>query len=560
MEQTVFLQLSLVIVLATFVSWLMRLLRQPLIMGYILTGILVGPAFLYLIQDQKAFASFSQIGIALLLFIIGLGLNVTVVKSLGKPVLVTAAAQIAGLGLISYLLATALGLTAIEALVMAVALLFSSTIIVVKVLTDKREQSRLYGQLAIGILLVEDILATLALLLVSASRGDGLPAMEIGLMAAKGLALLGLLALVSSKILPRLTKFFAESQEFLFLFAIAWGFGIASLFEIAGWSFEIGALFAGVSLASLPYTQEIASRLKPLRDFFVVLFFIVLGEGLGLANLAAALFPALLFSLIIIIGKPLIVMYSLGLLGYTKRTSFKTGIHLSQISEFSIVLVVLAQNVGLVSPIVSGIITLVAVITIAASTYLTKYDEWLFRQLEHRIRLFENKVSKEDKKVLSRYPLVLFGYRKGGHEFLRAFKEMKKRYVVVDYNPEVVETLERQRVNYVYGDATDYELLEEIGIEQARLIVSTITDFSTNKALVQLVRQKNQRAVIVCHGDSYNDAADLYRLGATYVMLPHFIGSERISGFIRRHGMSKDAFDDYRQKHLASLGRAALKA
>ncbi|RWZ78150.1 MAG: hypothetical protein EOT04_02725, partial [Candidatus Chaera renei] len=454
----------------------------------------------------------------------------------------------------------ALGLTAIEALVMAVALLFSSTIIVVKMLTDKREQSRLYGQLAIGILLVEDILATLALLLVSASRGDGLPAMEIGLMAAKGLALLGLLALVSSKILPRLTKFFAESQEFLFLFAIAWGFGIASLFEIAGWSFEIGALFAGVSLASLPYTQEIASRLKPLRDFFVVLFFIVLGEGLGLANLAAALFPALLFSLIIIIGKPLIVMYSLGLLGYTKRTSFKTGIHLSQISEFSIVLVVLAQNVGLVSPIVSGIITLVAVITIAASTYLTKYDEWLFRQLEHRIRLFENKVSKEDKKVLSRYPLVLFGYRKGGHEFLRAFKEMKKRYVVVDYNPEVVETLERQRVNYVYGDATDYELLEEIGIEQARLIVSTITDFSTNKALVQLVRQKNQRAVIVCHGDSYNDAADLYRLGATYVMLPHFIGSERISGFIRRHGMSKDAFDDYRQKHLASLGRAALKA
>lgn len=560
MEQTVFLQLSLVIVLATFVSWLMRLLRQPLIMGYILTGILVGPAFLYLIQDQKAFASFSQIGIALLLFIIGLGLNVTVVKSLGKPVLVTAAAQIAGLSLISYLLATALGLTAIEALVMAVALLFSSTIIVVKVLTDKREQSRLYGQLAIGILLVEDILATLALLLVSASRGDGLPAMEIGLMAAKGLALLGLLALVSSKILPRLTKFFAESQEFLFLFAIAWGFGIASLFEIAGWSFEIGALFAGVSLASLPYTQEIASRLKPLRDFFVVLFFIVLGEGLGLANLAAALFPALLFSLIIIIGKPLIVMYSLGLLGYTKRTSFKTGIHLSQISEFSIVLVVLAQNVGLVSPIVSGIITLVAVITIAASTYLTKYDEWLFRQLEHRIRLFENRVSKEDKKVLSRYPLVLFGYRKGGHEFLRAFKEMKKRYVVVDYNPEVVETLERQRVNYVYGDATDYELLEEIGIEQARLIVSTITDFSTNKALVQLVRQKNQRAVIVCHGDSYNDAADLYRLGATYVMLPHFIGSERISGFIRRHGMSKEAFDDYRQKHLASLGRAALKA
>lgn len=558
MELPIFTQLSIVIVVAAIVSLIMRLLKQPLIMGYILSGILVGPSFLNLIHDSEAFHSFSDIGIALLLFIIGLGLNVHVIKSLGKVVLLASAVEIIGVGLLGYLIASAFGFSSTEAFIIGLALIFSSTIIIVKVLNDKREQTRLYGQIAIGVLLVEDILATFALLFVAASSGGGITPMEVIGLITKG-ALIGIgLASVSMFVLPKLTKFFAESQEFLYLFALGWGFGIASLFELAGFSIEIGALFAGVSLASLPYTQEISARMKPLRDFFVVLFFIVLGESLNLQNLAAGIIPALLFSIVALLSKPLFILTGLGVLGYTKRTSFKAAVHLSQISEFSIILVILAANAGLVSQQLSAIITLVAIITIATSTYLMKYDDRLFMLVEQQLRLFERKVVKDEKKQIIGYPLVLFGYHKGGHEFVRSFREMKKPYVVIDYNPEVIETMEHQHVHHLYGDATDFELLEEVGISQSEMIVSTITDFYTNRTLLQHIHQVNPRAIFICHADNYDEAAELYYHGATYVILPHLIGSERIGAFMRRHGTSKLDFDEYRKKHL-SIGKAALR-
>lgn len=559
MENTIFTQLSLVIVIAAIVSMIMRLLKQPLLMGYILTGILVGPSFLHLIHDGTTFHTFSEIGIALLLFIIGLGLNATVIKSLGKVVLLASAVEIAAVGILGYLIASGFGFSTTEALIIGLALVFSSTIIIVKVLNDKREQSRLYGQIAIGVLLVEDIIATFALLFIAASSGDGFSPLEVTALVIKGLLIGVGLATISTYILPRLARFFAGSQELLFLFALAWGFGIASLFEFAGFSIEVGALFAGVSLASLPYTQEIAARLKPLRDFFIVLFFIVLGESLNLQNLAAGIVPALLFSVVVLISKPLFIMTGLGILGYTKRTSFKAGIHLSQISEFSIVLVILAAEAGIVSEQLSAIITLVAIITIAASTYLMKYDDQLFTTLENQLRLFERRVVKDEKKHVDGYPLVLFGYHKGGHEFVKTFREMKQRYVVVDYNPEVIESMEHQHVHHLYGDATDLELLEEIGISQSELIVSTITDYDTNKTLIQHIHKVNPHAVFVCHADNYDEAAQLYYLGATYVILPHLIGSERIGAFMRRHGANKHAFEDYRQKHLVTLGKTAVR-
>ncbi|PLS82039.1 hypothetical protein CYG49_00180, partial [Candidatus Saccharibacteria bacterium] len=190
--------------------------------------------------------------------------------------------------------------------------------------------------------------------------------------------------------------------------------------------------------------------------------------------------------------------------------------------------------------------------------YLMKYDDQLFSAIEHHLRLFERHVVKDEKKQLTNYPLVLFGYHKGGHEFVRVFRKMKKPYVVIDYNPEVIETLDHQHIHYMYGDATDFELLEEVGINQAKLIVSTITDFSTNRTLIQHIHHINPDAVFICHADNYEEAARLYDHGATYVILPHFIGSERISALIDRSGTNKQAFEDYRQKHIM-LGKNALK-
>jgi Kef-type K+ transport system membrane component KefB len=532
---------------------MMKLLKQPLIVGYILTGILLGPAFLNLVPNSEAFSVFSSIGIALLLFIIGLGLNTAVVSRLGKVVLFTAGIQMLVTLGVGYLAAMMFGFGQTTALIIGVALMFSSTIIIIKVLNDKREQGRLYAQISIGVLLLQDIVASIALVLLAAGKGGGISPTDIALLAVKGILLALALLFTSTQILSRLSRFIAESQEFLFLFALGWGFGIATLFELAGFSIEVGALFAGVSLASLPYAQEAAARLKPLRDFFVVVFFIALGEGLNLAHFSEAVWPAIAFSAVIVFVKPFSALIALGGLGYTKQTSFKSALTLSQVSEFSLIFVVIAAGGGLVSQNVSTIITLTAIITIAVSTYLMKYDDELFSTLEHSLRFFERKVIRTEGNQTAQHPLILFGYHKGGSEFIKAFKAMRRKFIVVDYNPEAVEELERQNIEFMYGDATDLELLEELNISKTKLIVSTITDFETNQTLLAHIMRVNPHAIVICHSDSYEEAASLYHLGATYVMMPHLIGSERISNFVKRAGLSRKEFDTYREKHLMLL-------
>ena len=553
MESTIFVQLSLLIAAVTMVSIVMRLLKQPLIIGYILTGILAGPSFLHLVQDPETFQGFSSIGIALLLFIIGLGLNFDIIRKLGKTVLVVAAIEIGTMLFLGYFTAKALGMSSTEAFIIGTALTFSSTIIVIKILNDKREQTRLYGQICIGILLVEDIVATIALLVLSTNNSGGISPGQVGMLAGKGLGLALVLTLLSTKILPRLSKFIASTQELLFLFAIAWGFGIASVFSLAGFSLEVGALFAGVSLAGLPYAQEIAARLKPLRDFFVVVFFIVLGEELQITDLGDALLPALLLSGIVLLFKPLSVITGLGMLGYTKRTSFKAGIPIAQISEFSLILVLLAQGYGLVSASTSAIVTLVALITIGATSYLLRYDDAIYNKVEGKLRLFERRMVTEDTQPKTAYPVVLFGYHKGGHEFTKVFRDMHRRYIVIDYNPEVIEVLERRHEHFLYGDATDPELLAEVGINQAKLVVSVMTDAATNLSLLKNIERENPHAIFICHANTFEEANELYTHGATYVMMPYLIGSERISNFLKRTKLDKKDFDHYRDRHLTML-------
>ncbi|KKW05225.1 MAG: Transporter, CPA2 family [Candidatus Saccharibacteria bacterium GW2011_GWC2_48_9] len=556
----VFTQLSVVLVVATLMALLMRRLKQPLIVGHILTGILVGPSLLHLIEDKHSFQTFSEIGIALLLFIIGLELSVSVIKKLGSPVFLTAAAILMTVGTIGFLVGTAFQFSTQEAILLGLAMFFSSTIIIAKVLSDKKEISRLNGQIAIGVILIDDIIATFALLFVAASStGEALGPVEIGLLLLKGVVVIGVLALLGTKVLPKALKSVAKSQELLFLFALAWGFGVASAVNAIGFSIEIGALFAGVTLAHLPYAHQIGARLKPLRDFFVVLFFISLGENLNFDNIAAAIVPALILSIIVLVLKPLVVMTSLGLLGYTRRTSFKTGVNLSQISEFSIILIVLAASTGMVSEYVSAVVTIVALLTITVSTYLMQYDNKIYQKFDHRLRMFERRGAVDAHSEAREYPLILFGYKNGGHQYLRTFRSLKKKFVVVDYDPEVIEELQKSNVDYLYGDATDPELLAEIHMDSAKLVVNTINEPSINISLVKHIRKKNQDAVIVCSADNYNEAAELYRLGATYVMLPHFIGSERLNTFISTHGISKQSFDNYREKHMVKIGRAALR-
>lgn len=560
MEQAIFTQLTLVVVIAAVISLIMRLLRQPLIMGYILTGILVGPAVLNLIHDSEAFASFSEIGITLLLFIIGLGLNPTLIKNLGRPVLLTAASillLVSGAGMAVNLI---LGFGPAESLILSIALFFSSTIIILKVISDKRELNRLYAQLSIGVIVVDDIVATLAILVVAAIGTAGaLQYGDLAILGLKGIGLVALLGISGWLIMPKLSRLFAHAQELLFLFAIAWAFGISSLSSYLGFSYEVGALFAGVSLAALPYATQMSSRLKPLRDFFIVLFFVHLGESFDLSQISESLMPALLLSVIVLLGKPLAIVATLGFLGYTRLTSFKAGIHLSQISEFSIILVVFATSVGLVSESGRAIITLVALITIGASTYLMKYDDAIYNRINGWLHIFEHKNPREAKQKQGHYEAILFGYTKGGHEFLQAFRHLRQRYLVIDYDPEVIEYLEQQGVRHAYGDATDLEFLEELNANRANVIVSTIDEHSANVVLLEYLKHHKSEALFICHADHLDEAKQLYDLGATYVVLPHYIGSERLSSHLKKYGLGKDSFAAYRQKHVTAHEDAGLE-
>ncbi len=555
MEHNVFSELSLVIVITVLVSIIMKLIKQPLILGYILAGLIVGPSALNLIHSKETFEAFSEIGIALLLFIIGLGMRIGEFKRLGKVVFIGALGTLSLITMTAFAAATTLGFSKTEAFIIGLALFFSSTIIIVKLLSDKKETTRLHGQIAIGIILVEDVIATLALLFIVAGKNNGgIDLNTLLVLGAKSIFLLLFLAIASRTMLPKVSKYIASSQELLFLFAIGWGFGIATLFHLAGFSIEIGALFAGVALSASPFVQEIASRLRPLRDFFIVLFFITLGEQMEIANLGSVIIPALIFSLIVIIGKPTIIMLASGLLGYPKRVGFKAAIYLSQISEFSIIMVLLAVNEGIVGPEIGAIITLVAITTIASSTYLIHYDEKLFRLFDKiNIPLFDKRTNFKERKSQKTYQNVLLGYHHGGHEFMKTFQEMRKKFLVIDYDPEVIEILEHHKVDYLYGDATDIELLDEAGIERSQLVVSTIVDHDANCFIGRYLMQVNPDVLFISHAANIKEANDLYDIGASYVMIPHHVGSEKMSALIKKTGGDKEAFRRHRQKHIASL-------
>lgn len=561
MHENLFAALSIAIVIATGMALLMRLIKQPLIIGYIITGVIVGPSLMHVLISPDTINAFSNIGIALLLFIIGLGLNPKVIKEIGRVAVFVGLVQVGLISLFGLWVGGLLGLGYRQSAFFGVALAFSSTIIILKLLSDKKEQTRLYGKITIGILIIQDVLAAVALLFVT-SQGDhsSVSLTQLGILAGKGIGLAALILFVGNIILARLNKFIAGSTEFLFLFAVGWGFGCAALFESIGFSLEIGALLGGVALAALPFATEISARLRPLRDFFVVLFFITLGTRLNFSNLGTEIPLLVIAGLIVVVVKPLLVMLLMGGAGYTKQTSFKTSISLGQVSEFSLILILLGNSVGLVPESLVNSLTVVALISIAISTYLINYSDPLFRAFENELGLFERSKTHDESAIKKkRYDLVLLGFRKGGHEFISVFKSMNKSYVVIDYDPEAIDLMDHQGIPCVYGDATDVELLEEIGIDNAQLVVSTISDHDTNKFLLRLLEKINPKAIVVVHAESITKATELYSLGASYVIIPHYIGSEKVGAFIKKSGLKKSEFNHYKDKHLTYLmGHYAL--
>ncbi|MBW6442361.1 cation:proton antiporter [Patescibacteria group bacterium] len=549
----VFTQISLIILVVFGVSTVMRLLKQPLIVGYILSGIILGPYFLGLLPGIDAIHAFSEIGIALLLFIVGLHLTPKVIKEVGKISLITGLGQITFTAICGYLVAILLGFPPLTSIYIAVALTFSSTIIILKLLSDKGDLESLYGKVSIGFLLVQDFVAILALVVISSlSTGEKFLS-TIGLTLLKGVILVAILAPISIYVLPKFQKFFAKSQEYLFIFSLAWGLGMASLFYFAGLSIEVGALIAGVLLSVSPYNIEMGSKLRPLRDFFIISFFLLLGAQVAISNFGNMIFPSLIFALLILIGNPLIVMVLMGLEGFTKRTGFFSGLTVAQIGEFSLIVAALGARVGHISTEVLSLITLTSLITIGICTYAVIYSNKIYPLISKTLSIFEKKKLKEKVKIEKDTEALLFGYNRIGFGILNSLKSLNKKYLVIDFNPDVISDLKKLEMPAIYGDVEDEALIRELPLKKVKLAISTIPEFETNKLLLETIKSENPKTIVILRAHNIQDAMDLYSQGADYVLTPHFLGGEYISNMLKENDTRLEKYKKEKEKHIKML-------
>lgn len=552
----VFIEIAAIILITFFIASIVRMLKQPLIIGYIIAGIIAGPYFLDVITSASILETMSQIGIALLLFIVGINLNPKAIKETGKISILTGVGQVLFTSIAGFFICQALGFSVTASIYMAVALTFSSTIIIMKLLTDKGDLETLYGRISVGFLIVQDLIAAVILMVIpSISDTANLGSVLIETLL-KGAGLIIVVAYIGWAFMPKITELVARSQEYLLLFSISWVLVISALFYYMNFSVEIGALMAGMTLSVSRYRFEISSKLRSLRDFFIILFFITLGSQMIIEDVALYILPIVVLSVFILIGNPLIVLFIMGRAGYTKRNAFLAGLTVAQISEFSLILVALGLTHGHLSTEVLSIVTTVGLITIAGSTYMIMYSHKIYPAISKYLTIFEKKGKKKDEHAYhgeKGYDIILFGYNRTGYDLLESFKKMKKKFLVVDYDPDTVVNLAKQGIDSRYGDVQDIELLNELDFKKAKLIVSTIPDFETNSILLTKLKEDNAKAISIVVATQDDEAIDLYEQGATYVLMPHFVGGQHTSSLIEKHGFNMKKFLKESLKHKESI-------
>lgn len=551
----IFIQISTLLAVTVGIAFILRLLRQPLIVAYIFAGIVGGPFILNLMHgDSEMYSTFAQLGVVLLLFIIGINLNFQHLKSIGKVSLITGVGQVLFTASIGVLLLLVLKTELVAALYLAVAITFSSTIIIMKLLSDKKDEETIYGRYTIGLMLVQDVLAVLLVIGLGMMQGSGGSGGWEAIIFMFSKLILALVALyyVSYYILPKLLDKIAGSSELLFLFTLAWCLGVASLFYALGFSLEIGAIISGIALSSSPYQLEIASRMRPLRDFFLILFFIVLGSEMGLSSFQHIFLPALVLSLFILIGNPLILYFLFRRFKFTRRNSFLAGLTAAQVSEFGFVLLFAGRHAGHLQGEEVAIFTAVALATIFISSYFISYNEQIYRFLLPFFHLFGADKHRQEEKTNEIYDAWVIGYHRIGIRVVEALKKLKTKVAVTDYDPEAIKRLSKAKIPYYFGDIADIEFLEGLPMASSRIIIMTIPAVDDQLNLIKQVRKKNSKVLIIANAYQKGDSQVLYRAGANFVMMPHFLGGEWIASILSKNQWSA--------KTLARLKMAQKKA
>ncbi len=554
---SVFTQIGIIVCAAAILAVILARFKQPLILAYLLVGVIIGPIGLKLVGAETNVESLASIGIAFLLFIVGLELNFAKLKKLGSTVIVIALVQIIGTALLAYILAHLLGYNFASSIYISLALTFGSTVIVVQILSEKKLLDHLFGRIVLGILLIQDIVAVIALALLEnflhqASAPDLL--LNSLLAITKTGLVVFLIWLIGHFFINKIIKRTAKTPELLFIIAIAWCFFASIVANYLGLSIEIGAFLAGISIASGTYTLEISAKVKPLRDFFIIIFFVILGLELNFSVLENYT-PIIIFILFVLITHPLIILITMGIQGFKRRTSFLTGISIAQISEFSLILVALGYKLGHVNQELVSTITVTAIITIIISTYLISYSRKIFEYIKKPLAIFEHpdpQLEKYNYKTRTFYNhIILIGARRTGYNILKKIIELKEEVVVVDFNPELAEEMIAKKIPVIYGDATDHEILDNLNIREAKMLISTLPDFTDNLIIIRRTKKINHNITIYATAFDTEEALKLYQSGADYVILPQQISGEHVSTLLSE--VRKDT------KHIAKKRASHIK-
>lgn len=555
-----FFELAIVLVLSTILGIVFRALKQPLILAYITAGIIVSLLGLFGEIDYAVFDLLSSIGIAFLLFLIGVELKLSDLKYMGRSALYLGLGQIAFTAIVGFVLVSALGFSQIASIYMAIAISFSSTVIIIKLLSEKHDLQSLYGKIAIGYLLVQDFVAIGALMILSGFGESGAPTAGVLLgIIVKGFLLMGLAYIASKSILKFLFSLTSPSTELLFVSAIAWSFLLSSVAAFFGFSIAIGAFLAGVAIASSPYRIQISARIKPVRDFFIIIFFILLGASMSVGATTVLVSQILLLSTFVLLGKPLIMLAIMLTLGFKNRTAFLSAITGAQISEFSLILLSSGVILGHVPQEAMALFAGVGIMTITLSSYLILYGDRLWRFVARPMgRAFPEKPGEPmvaNRDALSDH-FILVGAEQMGWdilEYLSGKMHSKKQIVVVDFNPETIKTLSASGYNAVFGDISDPELAQELVLERARVLVSTVPDAADTAYLVRMVRDHNFHGPIIVTSYWMHDAVKLYEMGADYVVVPEEVGGQHVAKILSEHWDNLGKIKKSRHKHFDEL-------
>jgi Kef-type K+ transport system membrane component KefB len=534
--------LGIIVIVGAIFALAARPVKIPTIVAYLLAGLVLGP-LTGLVVVSENLDLISHVGVALLLFLVGLELSFDRVRDVGRVVVVAGVAQMALTAAGGYLIAHALGFGMAESLVLAAATTFSSTVIVVKLLGEQGELGLRYGRLAIGIFLIQDLVAVLLLTFLAGfeSNGAATPvaiATEM-IRAFGGVIVLFVLALVASRhLLPRPFAWVARSPDTLFIASLSWCFLLAVGGEWMGLSLEIGAFLAGIALAQLPFNQELHRRVHPLMNFFIAVFFITQGVRMEVNPAAVNWIAAIALSLLVLLMKPLLLVPIISRMGSSLRTSFLTGISVAQISEFSLLLVALAVSARLADEEVLSITALVGLITFAASAYMIRYGSWLYgmTRASGLFRLIGPRIASEDEAAPEPRGghVIVIGMNTLGREIATRLHERGESVLAIDRD---LSRLQNLPFDTIQGSVEYLSLLLEAGLPSAKLVVSALSTEETNDLLAYRCRSYDVPCSI--HTIDLSVIDNLFSANATYLMIPKVDGIKLQARELRRLGFLK---------------------